>query len=177
MIFRARTQSIVMTASLCALLAGFHETAAVRWSGETIRKGVGLVGIGIAASGVLKLYHFKLCSGFVRIVGGLAIAGGGVCSDIICQRALMLLRRRQAQTEAQQRTGGRGFFEGLEARAGIFCDELDQGLRAVGNAAVGDMHLSNGWHRIKRADLGGVVEVYDGIYNKTRYMCRRAFIA
>jgi hypothetical protein len=164
----------VVFLSACWLL-GSSELSAAPDFGTLCRKGLGLVGGGIFIKGLWKAVNGRPVKGMSRMVSGTALAIASICSDIIYDRTVSLVRRMRElqQREAQAKQWSlRSLLQDVRYEADTSCRgravpvlsitqskyELDEGLRACRNGNV----------------FIGLDQIYDGLYHNIRARCRQA---
>jgi hypothetical protein len=142
---------------------------------KLLRKGVGLIGIGLMVNGAWKIIKRRPVTGLLRIVAGAAIAAGGMCSDIIYARVESSLHRAhtlQQGPDSQKLLFGDNFrklCQEVGYQAGI---AYNGGAIACAHALKADWLLKDGWRTLKGGNvIGGICKTYDALYSYVRARC------
>lgn len=142
------------------------------------RKGLGVVGSCMVVNGLWKIAKKRPGQGLLRMLGGVVVAFGGFCSDIIYNRVVSLARRVRdlQQWQERTRTGFTGYFQNMFEDLHYGAEvALQGGAATVGNALQADAQMKDGWRTFKGGNLiAGVDQMYDGAYHNVRARCRMA---
>jgi hypothetical protein len=153
----------------------------IKADGEFLRKGLGLAGAALIVNGLSKVFRGSPRVGMLRAIGGATISLGGICSDLMYTRLLLLsqkLRIEQQREQLQQQSFWRNpmpWVKNYIVRLGNGLQEVGNGHGvALGNAALSEFKMRNGLEQIQKGQvLSGLDSVYDGLYRKIRENCAR----
>jgi hypothetical protein len=165
-----------MFALVLCVFMGMHVQPA-KADGEFLRKGLGVAGAALIVNGLSKVFRGNPRVGTLRVLGGATISLGGICSDIIYKRLLLLSRRlRNEQQRAQlQQQGLWGSLKAAGQDLVADVQEVGNGhVAALGNVTLSKLKMRNGLAQLKKGQiLTGLDAIYDGIYHKIREYCAR----
>lgn len=175
-ILRKKILSITVSLSIVCL---FVPSQAIADDGTMYRKSLGIIGACVVVSGLWNVVKLRPMHGMLRMLSGVAISLGGICSDIIFKRVASLVR----QQKAQERPARPGFFGGLQDAAEDAVEEIRDGAhefyngvaKPVGNAALSDLQMDSGKQDLKNGKIiTGLDKIYDGLYSNIRARCSLA---
>jgi len=155
---------------------GMHVQPA-KAEGEFLRKGLGIAGAALIANGLSKVFRGNPRVGTLRVIGGATISLGGICSDLMYTRLLLLSQRLRNEMRREQHQQ-QGFWGSLQAVGqDLLADvrEVTNGHGvALGNSALSELKMKDGLAKLKKGQiLTGLDSMYDGVYRKIREHCTR----
>ena len=172
-------KKIVTIACICSFM-GMHVQPA-KADGEFLRKGLGVIGAALIVNGLSKVFRGSPRVGALRVIGGATISLGGICSDIMYTRLLLLSQRLRNEQQREQ-LRQQSFWGNLMPRAKNFIARLGTSTKEVGEGygeALKDtisyeFQMRNGLEQLKKGQiLSGLDSVYDGVYRKIREHCTK----
>ena len=170
-----KTLSIIAVLSIICIAV---PSKAVVDNGTMIRKGLGLVGAGIVVNGLWKIISLRPSLGVCHVTGGLVISLGGICSDIIFNKIVRVIRKLRLYLDRKQnpRQGFWESFQDVVEDVGNGVQDVHEGVaKTLGNAARAEVQIETGWHTFKYGNpISGLNQMYDGLYHNIRARCRIA---
>lgn len=172
-VINARKKLLGIMVVVSAVFLCMPSSVHAAFHGTFYRKGLGIVGAGLVVHGLWKITRKSPGRGLLRILAGTVVAVGGICSDIIGNRVVSIIRRisdLQQRNAQREQTLFKSFLQDVRFDAETF---YHGGAETVGNVVQSENQLEEGVHACKKGNIiTGVDQIYDGVYHNIRARCR-----